>query len=112
MRNCDYYKTPQELISAKRGEYRCGSSNCSACKLGKAGIPCTVLFAYIEHEEPKPYRLKPCPLCGSEEVTLYRLHCLGDYRCQCEACGCTSGNGDTPEEALSNWNRRAGGGEK
>lgn len=57
--------------------------------------------------------LKPCPFCGSEDVTIkeimsdcgyqswWELKCAND-----EACGCSVSNSGTKEEVIKKWNKR------
>ena len=50
-------------------------------------------------------KLKPCPFCGSSNVTVYGMYPNSYARCR--ACGAEGGLCDTHDEAAAAWNRRA-----
>ena len=50
--------------------------------------------------------LKPCPFCGSDQVTMWDNP--GSYSVQCDYCSATMHIGEPLERAAKNWNRRAG----
>jgi Lar family restriction alleviation protein len=56
-------------------------------------------------------KLKPCPFCGSEDVTLYGGHYLGNpLGVVCRNCGAMSKTNILlyrgEETAINNWNQR------
>ena len=56
-----------------------------------------------ELEEPRKSELIPCPFCGGDIFTLKSVY--APY-IKCEACG-TMKTGDTLDECIEKWNRRA-----
>lgn len=55
-------------------------------------------------------KLKPCPFCGSDDITLWRNLFFGIVGGRCNACGSDSGNkgyGQTKQDAADAWNKRA-----
>ena len=50
--------------------------------------------------------LKPCPFCGGKELSVISV--LGeDYYVECSSCTTCGPSGETYEEAIEAWNRRA-----
>lgn len=49
-------------------------------------------------------KLKPCPFCGSNDVTLEETYESGYVRCR--SCGAESGFRYSHDEAAAAWNRR------
>lgn len=50
-------------------------------------------------------KLEPCPLCRSVRVACYQS--IGMYYyCKCKDCGARSEERETPDSAMSVWNRR------
>lgn len=54
--------------------------------------------------------IKPCPFCGSEDVTIDYVmtptgRCINVLCCDCTACGPMVG---AEPEAIAAWNQRAG----
>ena len=53
--------------------------------------------------------LKPCPFCGCEDIEAFNF--WDDlFYVQCKSCTGCVGACDTAEEAVEEWNRRAGDG--
>ncbi len=53
--------------------------------------------------------LKPCPFCGSDDITLWRNIPLQIVGGRCNNCGADSGGkscGQTKQEAADAWNTR------
>ena len=50
-------------------------------------------------------RIKPCPFCGSHEITICRTN---DQACwiRCEECGADAESSPAREEAIEIWNCR------
>lgn len=48
--------------------------------------------------------LKPCPFCGSNDVTMYEVYPSSYARCR--VCGAEGGLRDSHDEAAASWNRR------
>lgn len=48
--------------------------------------------------------LKPCPFCGSKDVTVYELYPSSYARCR--VCGAEGSLRDSHDEAVAAWNRR------
>lgn len=59
-----------------------------------------------------PDDLKPCPFCGSEDVSVDTMLATGYVRCKtCQAFGptvCSKTNKEAVEEAIKLWNKRNG----
>ena len=52
-------------------------------------------------------KLKPCPFCGSESISLEEAGRNTDvWFIQCEYCGATFPHFDSKEEAMFVWNTR------
>lgn len=52
--------------------------------------------------------LKPCPFCGSNDLTIC-YNVLRTYTCvNCYKCGAEGGGCETKEEAIEAWNERVG----
>lgn len=49
--------------------------------------------------------LKPCPFCGSSNVTMHELNPNSYARCR--GCGAEGGLRDSHDKAADAWNRRA-----
>lgn len=50
---------------------------------------------------------EPCPFCGEPEATIIvRPSRKGGLTATCPTCGARAGNGNTPAEAITSWNRR------
>lgn len=54
--------------------------------------------------------LKPCPFCGSKAVSVkggsLRPNGIPAFGCHCPKCHSASGIFETPQEAITAWNRR------
>lgn len=50
-------------------------------------------------------KLKPCPFCGGEAITLENM--IGNYRVECYHCFAHTFYEDSKEKAIEEWNRRA-----
>lgn len=48
--------------------------------------------------------LKPCPFCGSNDVTMYEVYPSSYARCR--VCGAEGGLRDSHDEAAAAWNSR------
>jgi|WetSurMetagenome_2_1015567.scaffolds.fasta_scaffold488960_1 Lar family restriction alleviation protein len=48
--------------------------------------------------------LKPCPFCGSSEITVVKA--FGDRYCYCDKCYASTASAECREVALSFWNAR------
>ena len=48
--------------------------------------------------------LKPCPFCGSKDVTVYELYPISYARCR--VCGAEGSLRDSHDEAAAAWNSR------
>jgi Lar family restriction alleviation protein len=51
--------------------------------------------------------LKPCPFCGSEDVTLENLFCIDDWYVSCNKCDIQQIAKYKKDEAILRWNQRA-----
>ena len=50
--------------------------------------------------------LKPCPFCGGTQLTIISVYGEDCY-VNCDACTTCGPSGETREEAIEAWNRRA-----
>ena len=50
--------------------------------------------------------LKPCPFCGGEDFQMVSVY-GGEYYVDCLTCTACGPSGETEEEAIEAWNRRA-----
>ena len=69
-------------------------------------IPYTALEPYLPKAETAMSKLKPCPFCGSEDVAMLNPE-YDLFWCQCNDCIAETNVGDTDDEALDKWNKRA-----
>jgi hypothetical protein len=71
MRNCDYYKTPQELSEACK-TFCAPMKTCSECEFyEREDIKCETRFAYAEHaEHAEPKKTKRRPYTFDEACAL------------------------------------------
>ena len=53
--------------------------------------------------------LKPCPFCGGNALSGDTSKHYNEYLVWCTRCGAETDVQDTRAEAISAWNRRAGG---
>lgn len=99
MSNEEKYKTPEERY--KMFSRFCGTTRCSVCPAHISNDShCILNWLALEAEE----ELLPCPFCGGTPEP--RHGTSGFYRVQCDACGSSTENYDTKEEAIAAWNRR------
>lgn len=54
--------------------------------------------------------LKPCPFCGSDDISVYRHRPWSNYYAQCNNCYATAPDPSvtnlTEKEAINFWNKR------
>lgn len=51
--------------------------------------------------------LKPCPFCGSKNVSMYTYSGVMEYYyIECKDCYCGTGHEELEEYAVEAWNRR------
>ena len=50
--------------------------------------------------------LKPCPFCGDTQLTIINVY-GEDYYVHCDTCTTCGPSGETEQEAIEAWNRRA-----
>lgn len=100
-----------------------GPTKCAECG-GSGGVDSGGVYPWGEaifvgcpscaKQKPVEPQLKPCPFCGgparlkTDEVWFFGTTFSHDVKCG--LCGCSVGVNytDTPEQAVSRWNTRAG----
>ena len=85
-----------------------------ACIQDKCINDCTNCLDNYVKWDIQPEKLKPCPFCGSENVKMLRDSDMEyiEYQVFCCGCGTTGGEYTLENEAIENWNSRAGNGER
>lgn len=53
-------------------------------------------------------KLKPCPFCGNEYISVVPAAHKCVYWCKCEECGVSTNCLDDKQKAIDFWNRRVG----
>lgn len=111
MTNGEKYKTAEERSMAFRKF--CASKICkwegkeANCIFSdKIHDVCThkCEFAWLDLEYKED--LKPCPFCGSENVSVYKSNVVDVWHVTCNRCGCKIDSYMNREIAISSWNSR------
>lgn len=104
----DYVFTYSDISS---GKYKCRIdgkiSNETGVDYGDVDSFINRVYKMIDE---MPDDLKPCPFCGSEDVSVDTMLTTGYVRCKtCQAFGptvCSETNEEAVEEAIKLWNKR------
>ena len=111
MRNCDYYKTPEELWKAFKPICEAQPCNERDCKyFGESYADCVTNFAYAVYDEHSLDKLilKPCPCCNGTASVRDIQHEDGEptYYVICTKCGVSTMVDNDKEKVIEIWNRR------
>lgn len=115
MRNCDHYKTPEELGKAFRkicteieAQDKCNEKDCIF--FGENYSDCVMNFAYAEYDDHLIDKLilEPCPCCNGTALLRDIQHEDGKptYYVVCTSCGVSTLPDESKEKVIEIWNRR------
>ena len=99
MTNREKFKTAKEMGRAFDIFCKSQKHGCNMCPLNKyASDLCRFAWIDMEYKE----ELKKCPFCGGKAI----LYAAGIPYVRCDNCGTQTTAYQTPDEAISAWNRR------